>query len=116
MKKEMEKMMKKKIRWGEVAIWIIIYSLFVTMGFILGMVYQQLLFTQEIVKILSFLDLELNINLNATKFAEELNRTFIPAWKEAFNNTINNFWCVNNSYCNASYILWNNSIPMEKEK
>lgn len=68
--------------------WVAIYMAFVVGGFIFGMVYQQMLFTQELGKVLSYTDLQVNINFNATKFTEELNRTFIPAWKQAFNETL----------------------------
>ncbi len=79
---------RKKVNWVYGIKWVFIYLLFVLLGFILGMIYQQVLFIQEIGKLLSYTDLEINLNFNATKFAEELNRTFIPAWKEAFNQTV----------------------------
>lgn len=68
--------------------WILLYSLFISFGFILGMIYQQVLFTQELAKVLSYT--EINIDFNATKFSEELQNKFIPAFKEAFNQTIVN--------------------------
>ena len=80
--------MKKKINLSRVLTWVVIYIALVALGFIFGMIYQQLLFSQEIGKILSYTDLQINVNMNATKFAEELNRTFIPAWKQAFNQTV----------------------------
>lgn len=76
----------KKIRWVIVGVYVFVICLFVSLGFILGMVYQQLLFTKEIGAVLSYTNIE--VNFNATEFANELNKTFIPAWKEAFNKTI----------------------------
>jgi len=82
---------KKKINWVNVIVFLVIYMFFVALGFILGMIYQQVLFTQEIGRVLSYTDLEINVNFNATEFTEGLNKSFqefIPAWKEAFNKTV----------------------------
>jgi hypothetical protein len=64
------------------------YSLFVLMGFITGMVYQQLLFTREISQVMSYTDI--SVSFNSTKFSEDLAEKFIPAWKAAFNETLHN--------------------------
>jgi len=81
---------KRKLNWINLSLWMFVYMMFVFGGFILGMIYQQILFTQEIGKVLSYTNLQINIDFNATKFTEELNNTFIPAWKQAFNETIQN--------------------------
>jgi len=78
----------KKINWYRVMGDVFICLLMVALGFILGMVYQQVLFSHELAYVLSYTDIE--INFNGTKFAEELNNTFIPAWKQVFNETIHN--------------------------
>lgn len=70
--------------------WMMIYGLFISLGFIIGMIYQQLLFANNLAMVLGYSDVEINVNLNATEFANELNNTFIPAWKYAFNETIHN--------------------------
>jgi len=67
--------------------WLSIYLLFVSLGFILGMVYQQLLFTQEVAKIISYTDI--NINFNETKFVNEFKDNFIPEFKAVVNESLN---------------------------
>lgn len=81
---------KKKIRWFRISLWTSVYLSLVFGGFILGMIYEQRLLFLAVGEALSYSDVEINVNLNATKFAEELNNTFIPAWKLAFNETLNN--------------------------
>jgi len=86
----MKKQTKKRILFiGKILFGVYVYIMFVSIGFLLGMVYQQVLITQEVSKVLSYADIEINVDFNATKFSEELNRTFIPAWKQAFNETLN---------------------------
>jgi len=53
------------------------------------MAYQQVLFTREATHILSYSDIEINVNLNSTKLAEELNKTFIPFFEGTRNQTKN---------------------------
>jgi hypothetical protein len=79
---------KIKIRWGSVIFFEIFNLLVLFLGFSLGLIYQQMLFTNEIIKVLSYSDVEVNVNFNATEFSEELNRTFIPTLQEALNQTI----------------------------
>jgi len=80
-------MKKKKINWANVVFWLMIYLGMVFMGFVVGMSYQQRLTAVLVTEVLSYSDIEVNVNFNETKFMEELNNTFIPAWKEAFNQT-----------------------------
>ena len=80
--------MKKKIEvLAKTIFWMIIYLAFVLIGVIIGMLYQQLIFIKGATHILSYSDIEVNVNFNETKFLEELNNTFVPAWKEEFNQT-----------------------------
>lgn len=79
---------KNKTNFTNVIGWLIICVLYLLIGFIFGMAYQQVLITNEISSVLSYTDLEVNINFNATKFAQELNDTFIPSWRAAFNETL----------------------------
>lgn len=66
-------------------------------AFATGMIYQQILIAELVGVSLAQTDLEVNINFNATEFANELNNTFIPAWKSAFNETIHNQLNLTNS-------------------
>jgi ABC-type amino acid transport substrate-binding protein len=56
------------------------------------MIYQQQLIIQEISKALTYTNLEININFNATEFSEEINKTFTPLWKDRFNQSITEQW------------------------
>lgn len=88
---------KKKINYFRVMLYVGLYVSFIFFGFIMGMFYQQIVIIEGAKHILSYADLEVNVNFNATKFTEELNRTFIPAWKQAFNETIHNQLNLTNS-------------------
>lgn len=81
---------KKKTNWVKVIIWTGVYLNLVFVAFIAGMIYQQVLFAEEINMFLSKTNIDIDVNFNATEFTRELNRTFIPAWKEAFNETMHN--------------------------
>lgn len=84
MKETMKNNDKKKMNW----LWIVFAITFVVMGFIMGMVWQQFAIVYQVAYILSFTNIDVDVNLNGTAFAEELNQTFIPAWKQAFNETM----------------------------
>ena len=78
---------KKKRNNGMVMVWIAVYLGLFVFGIVVGMMIQQAIFKQGIIDVLSYTDVEVNINMNETKLVQELNNTFIPAWKEAFNQT-----------------------------
>ena len=80
---------KKATDWNEVIVWMMVYLGFFFMGLVAGMMLQQAIVKQGIIDVLSYTDIEVDINFNETKFMEELNNTFIPAWKQAINQTLN---------------------------
>lgn len=69
---------------------IVLYFALVFGGFCLGLIYEQILIVQQAAMVLNMMDTQININFNATEFTKELNNTFIPAWKYAFNETLHN--------------------------
>ena len=69
--------------------YIIISISFFILGFCIGMVFQQAVIVKDIIDILSYSEVEVNINLNETKLVEEINNTFSPLFKEEFNNSNN---------------------------
>jgi len=87
-KEPMNEQPRRKISILNIMFYVFVYLCIAAFGFILGMVYQQLLFTLELERVFSMTNIQ--INFNATEFTNELNNTFIPAWKQAFNETLNN--------------------------
>lgn len=85
----MENKLKKrnKSKFG-FAIPLAIYLGFFAMGIVCGMMLQQAIVKQGIIDILYYSNLDVDINFNSTRLVEEMNNTFIPAWKEAFNKTV----------------------------
>lgn len=75
-------------KYGMIIVWLMVYLGIFFMGFVSGMILQQAIIKQGIIDVLSYSDVEVNVNFNETKLVEELNNTFIPAWKQAFNKTI----------------------------
>lgn len=62
---------KKKINWGKVALWVLVYLSFVSLGFVLGMVYQQVIIQASLVNIASNMEgVSIEINLNESKLIE----------------------------------------------
>ena len=47
-------------------------------GFIFGMISQQKAIEASIINILTYSDLDIDINFNETKFIEEFNKTILP--------------------------------------
>ncbi len=81
---------EKKTDWVKVTFWMFIYFAWFIIGFVGGMVFQQELITQELSKVLSYTDLEINVNFNETRFIEELNNTLIPELKKTFRENLTN--------------------------
>ena len=79
---------KKKNTLIQVVEFMIIYLLFISLGFVLGMVYQQKLTAIVIGDALSYTNIKVDVNFNETRLAQELQDKFIPAFKEALNQTI----------------------------
>jgi len=77
-----------KINWSLVILWIFVYLGLFAFGVISGMFYQQKIIETGIISVLTYTDLDIDINFNETKFVEELNKTVIPPLKEIFNETI----------------------------
>ena len=75
-------------RIANIVMYLIIYMLMVFIGFALGLIYEQVLVAQSFAHILSYTNIQ--VNFNATEFTKELNNTFIPSWKQAFNETLHN--------------------------
>jgi len=80
---------KDKLNWPRIMFGVIVYLSFFAMGIVFGMMLQQAIIKQSVIDILSYSDVEVNVNFNETKLVQELNNTFIPAWKQAFNQTVN---------------------------
>lgn len=79
---------RKKTNWIKVIEFMIIYLLFVSLGFIIGMSYQQRLTAVVIGEALSYTNIKVDVNFNETKLTEELQNKFIPAFKEALNQSL----------------------------
>lgn len=67
---------------------IILYLLFASVGFILGMAYEQRLIAVAVGEALSYTNIKVDVNFNETKFTQEIQDNVIPAFKEAINQTI----------------------------
>lgn len=65
------------------------------LGFILGMFYQQIAIIEGAGKILSYTDIQ--VNFNETKLVDDLTNNFVPAFKEALNETLTNNLNITNS-------------------
>lgn len=66
----------------------LIISTFFGIGFVAGMIYQQLLITKQIDYLFDYADIEVNVNFNETKIVQEINDTFVPIWEEEYNKSI----------------------------
>jgi len=75
------KMENKKTNWVNVTVWFLIYLGLVSVGIIIGMTYQQALFKHGIIEVLSYSDVEVNIDLNETIMVDKM--------IDFFNETIN---------------------------
>jgi len=73
-----------------VFIWVCVYLVFFFGGTIFGIFLQQEVTKQNIIDVLSYTDLDIDINFNSTKFIQEFNETIVPQLKDVFNQTINN--------------------------
>jgi len=79
---------KKKKTWVKVVEYMFIYLLFIFMGFSLGMICQQKLTAIIIGDALSYTNIKVDVNFNETKLTQELQDKFIPAFKEAINQSL----------------------------
>ena len=79
---------RNKVNRRSTIFWLMIYLGILFAGVVIGMLLQQAIFKQGIIDVLSYSEVEVNVNMNTTKLVEELNNTFIPAWKQAFNQTV----------------------------
>lgn len=106
---------KKKINYFRVMLYVGLYSSFILVGFIMGMFYQQMIMIKGVGYILSYSDLEVNVNFNATKFVNEINRTFIPEFNKELNNTIQKL-CIKTQkgFCAKECYENGNRIPCEE--
>lgn len=82
--KQKQRKKKKSLlnRLGSVSFWIIMAMVFFGIGFITGMIQQQILITKEIGLALSNANIEVNINMNETKIVDytmqKFNETILP--------------------------------------
>lgn len=83
-------MTKKKKNWSNAIIFALFCFGFFILGMVFGMIIEQRIIGVVTADALSLTDIQINVNINETKMAQELNQTFIPAWKQAFNETIQN--------------------------
>lgn len=79
---------QKKRTWIKIVGFMITYLSFVSLGFILGMIYQQKLTAVVIGDALSYTNIKVDVHFNETKLTQELTNKFIPAFKEALNQSI----------------------------
>lgn len=66
--------------------WIVFSVAIFYAGFIMGIIYQQVLFTAEISKIFNYANID--VNFNETKFMEEFNKTVLPTLQENLNKSL----------------------------
>lgn len=78
------KQKKKKIDGGMTILWTFVYIGLFLIGFVMGMSYQQDLIKDGLIDVLTYTNLDINVNFNETKFVQELNNTFIPEIKRVF--------------------------------
>ena len=86
--------MEKKTRFlSGVLKYVMLYGFFVALGFILGMAYQQVLITQEVGNILSYSNIDINVNMNETKLVDytmqRFNETILPQLKPPYDINYN---------------------------
>jgi hypothetical protein len=71
-----------------IILWIFVYFTFFAVGFIFGIIYQQVIFIKGITYLTSYSNIEVNVNLNETKLVEKFNETFMPIFKENLNQSL----------------------------
>ncbi|MFA5396157.1 MAG: hypothetical protein WC346_09145 [Methanogenium sp.] len=76
---------QKKKNWVKILLYLIPYLLFVSLGFILGMAYEQRLIYVSVGEALSYTNIQ--VNVNETKLIQEFNQTIFPQIKSMFNQT-----------------------------
>lgn len=82
----MEKQNKqKKKSWIKIVTYLIPFLLFLSLGFILGMAYEQRLIYVSVGEALSYTNIQFDIN--ETKLIQEFNQTILPQIKSMFNQT-----------------------------
>lgn len=67
-----------------VVFWFMIYLGIFGLGIVGGMILQQAIFKQGLIDVLSYSNLEVNVNLNETKMISEMSNTFIPLFNQTF--------------------------------
>ena len=77
----------KKNKGFEVSLFIFIAGICFIGGLIVGMVIQQITIINAVGKVLSYSDIDIDVNINETKFVQELNNTLGLTIREIVNQT-----------------------------
>ena len=80
---------KNKIKIINISFYVITYSLFLCIGFVLGMIFQQQILKQSFIEVLEYSNIDIEVNFNETKLVYELNKTIVEPMKEQLFRNLN---------------------------